>query len=189
MSDSESGPGSQADEAAAVIRAGGIVACPTEAVYGLSCDPDNPAAIERLLRTKQRASDKGLILVAATREQLGPYVLPFSEQLAARTENDWPGPVTWVVPARPGLPPLLTGHRQTLAVRVSAHPVLQALCTRLGKPLTSTSANLSGAAPATSAASVRAALSDTFDYLIDAPLGQLDKPTPIFDGQTFKQLR
>ena len=162
------------------VAAGGVIAYPTEAVYGLGCLPED-LPISRLLRLKQRSPRKGLILVAASVEQL----LPFVEFPDATTRRQvlatWPGPVTWLLPARRGISPWLTGAHATLAVRVSAHPVVQALCRYTG-PLVSTSANRAGAQPARNAAQVRAGLGRSLDYVLAGRIGDSRRPTAIRDA-------
>src|SRR5688572_25705866 len=135
------------ENAARAIRDGGVIAYPTEAVWGLGCDPFDEAAVARLLAIKQRDVAKGLILVAGERAQFDDLLdwstLP-AERLAA-VEASWPGPNTWIVPATARVPRWITGAHHGVAVRVSAHPLVAALCGKLGGPLVSTSANRAGA--------------------------------------------
>jgi len=174
------------DIAIKALTEGKIIAYPTEAVYGVGCDPDNLLAIESLLRAKQRAKTKGLILVAAEFSQLVPYIdlasiTPAQQQ---RMLAGWPGPVTWVVPARPGLTDWLTGQFSTIAVRVSDHPLVQRLCRAYGKPITSTSANLSGQPACRHAADVKIQLGDQVSVILDAPTGGRLNPSEIRDIMT-----
>lgn len=131
------------------LRQQTVIAYPTEAVFGLGCDPDSETAVMQLLAFKQRPVEKGLILIAADYSQLKPYIADHALSVAQREKmfSSWPGPVTWVLPALPDTPRWLTGRFDTLAVRVSDHPLVQALCQKFGKPLVSTSANLSGQPP------------------------------------------
>lgn len=126
--------------AARQVWAGEVIAYPTEAVYGLGCDPLNEAAVLRLLALKQRPIEKGLILIAADFTQLAPF-LSYDQQILDRVLPTWPGPVTWIIPAQAWVPNWLTGEHQSLAVRVTAHPLAKALCQQLHTPLVSTSAN------------------------------------------------
>ena len=129
--------------AARLIRAGALVAYPTEAVYGLGCDPANAEAVMRLLSVKQRPLHKGLILLGADLPQLRPWIELNAEQekqLAAH----WPVGVTYLVPASPRVPRWIRGRHHKVAVRVSGHPLATALSRLAGTPLVSTSANLSG---------------------------------------------
>lgn len=167
---------------------GGVIAYPTEAVFGLGCLPLNDQAVERLLKIKQRPVSKGLILVAATIKQLESYV-DFSEIKNLQTIVDsWPGSVTWVIPAKSTVPAWLTGEHDTLAVRVSAHSIVNALCSELG-PIVSTSANPSSANPAKTNQQVRSYFGAQVDYVIPANITNLMKPTEIRDGLTGNIIR
>ena len=131
---------------AELLRSGGLIAYPTEGVWGLGCDPRSQAAVLRLLALKQRGVDKGLILIAASEAQLTAFIdmgaLTDAQRVAVRAS--WPGPNTWVVPAAPDAPRWITGDHDGIAVRVTAHPVVRALCDAFGGALVSTSANLAG---------------------------------------------
>lgn len=126
-----------------------VIAYPTEAVFGLGCDPDSEQAVNQLLQLKQRDWQKGLILIAADYQQLLPYV--DDQQLTLEQKQrmfaHWPGAVTFVVPAALTTPKWLTGRFDSIAIRVSDHPLVQNLCRDFGKPLVSTSANLAGHPP------------------------------------------
>lgn len=168
-----------------------VVAYPTEAVFGLGCDPDSERAVHALLDLKQRQWEKGLILIAASYEQLLPYVddAKLSGERRAEVFSYWPGPVTWVMPAKSSTPKWLTGRFSTIAVRVSDHPLVQTLCTQFGKPLVSTSANLSGLEPCRTAQEVRVQFGDTFP-VVDADVGGRLNPSEIRDaltGELFRQ--
>jgi L-threonylcarbamoyladenylate synthase len=171
------------------VWAGGVVAYPTEAVYGLGCDPLAVTAIERILTLKARDAGKGFILIASRMEQLLPFLAPLDKTLRHKLDASWPGPVTWVVPAAAAVPAWITGGRDTLAVRVTAHPQARALCELTGMALISTSANLSGHAPARSALQVRARLGDEVDYILPGQTGPRRRPTEIRDAQSGKILR
>ncbi len=171
------------------IARGGVIAYPTEGVYGLGCDPRNLDAVDTLLSLKARSASKGLILLAASLDQLMPFIAPLSQRLRRELDSTWPGPVTWLLPARQGVADVLTGARPTIAVRVTDHPVARALCEEAGTALVSTSANISGRAPALTAADVRLQFGDALDYVVSGELGGLNGPTEIRDGQTGAILR
>jgi len=97
----------QINEAVRILQQGGVIAYPTEAVYGLGCDPNNHQAVERLLAIKQRSQDKGLILIAAEFQQLAPFLVEINKALKAKILATWPGPVTWLWPANPAVSSLL----------------------------------------------------------------------------------
>jgi L-threonylcarbamoyladenylate synthase len=167
--------------ACAALRAGGVIAYPTEAVWGLGCDPLNEAAVMRLLALKRRHWSKGLILVAAEFEQLEPYIQLPSRTAQKRAFATWPGPATWVFPASDLTPMNVSGDRDTVAIRVSAHPVVRQLCLSFGRPIVSTSANRAGHAPARSATTVRLQFREELQALVPGALGGQDKPTVIRD--------
>ncbi len=164
-------------------QSGGVIAYPTEAVFGLGCLPLNEHSVERILILKQRSVSKGLILVAATIKQLETYV-DFSEIKSLQTIYDsWPGPVTWIIPAKSTVPSWLTGEHETLAVRVSSHSTVRALCSELG-PIVSTSANPNSAIPAKTNQQVRSYFGTKVDYVIPANITNVMNPSEIRDGLT-----
>ena len=175
--------------AARVVKAGGLIAYPTEAVYGLGCDPRQEDAVRRLLALKRRPMHKGLILIAASFEQLEPFLQPLTEAERTQLTATWPGPHTWLIPTRPDTPRWLRGRHETLAVRVTAHPLAAALCRVCGHPLVSTSANLSGRPPARGALAVRRQLGRHLDYVLPGPTGGAAKPTEIRDLRTGRRVR
>lgn len=172
-----------------VVWGGGVLAYPTEAVFGLGCDPLAAAAVARILAIKSRDASKGLILIASRIEQLLPFLAPLSKDIRMKLEATWPGPVTWVVPAAVNIPDSLSGGRDTLAVRVTAHPIVRQLCEITGMALVSTSANRSGHPPARNALQVRVLFHKEIDYIVPGDVGGLKKPTEIRDARTGKILR
>lgn len=169
------------------LVAGEVVAYPTEAVWGLGCDPRNETALRRVLTLKQRDPAKGLIVVASHIDQLEALIIIPSRAAYRRARLSWPGPNTWVFPAGPQASPWLTGAHDTLAVRVSAHPVVRALCEAWGGPLVSTSANRAGQPPATSRTQVQLRFPGTL--VVPGALGSLARPTPIREAATGHYLR
>ena len=180
---------SNATKIANVIQQGGVVAYPTEAVFGLGCDPDNQKAVERLLKIKQRSVEKGLILIASEFEQLSNYLLPLSQSLKDKVLATWPGPITWLLPTTSNTPQWITGQHSSVAVRVSSHPACQQLCKALGKPLVSTSANPSQQMPAKTIQMVSTYFQQDIDAIYDAPLGKNKSPTEIRDAISGKKIR
>ncbi len=178
-------------QAARVFHEGGLIAYPTEAVYGLGCDPANGAAVVRLLELKQRPIEKGLILIASSMDQLEPYIdwEALTAVQRARIAQSWPGPYTWLIPTRAATPAWLRGQHTTLAVRITAHPIAAALCAAAGSALVSTSANLSGRRPARTALEVRRALGDRLDYILPGAVGGATKPSTITDAVTGRLVR
>ncbi len=170
------------------LHQGGIIAYPTEAVYGLGCDPLNAQAVTQLLALKERHVSKGLILIAAEIEQLFDYIQPVSDTHFAKARSTWPGPVTWLFPVGPKTPTWICGEHKTVAVRVIAHPIASALCRSFGRPLVSTSANRQGQHPARTAIEAQRIFSDSV-MIITGEVGNLEKPTAIYDVMTGEKLR
>ena len=180
----------QTDPLVEAFKQGVVFAYPTEAVFGLGCDPDNEEAVYRLLSLKKRPVEKGMILVAKNYSQLLPYVNDSAIPMDRRSEifSSWPGPVTWLLPASKSAPDWVTGGSELIAVRVSAHPVVQALCEKFSKPLVSTSANVSGEEPAKNVGQVKAQFDDSV-VCIEGALGDSAKPTTIKNGLNGETLR
>ena len=170
------------------ILAGGVIACPTEAVYGLSCLPTNLEAVENLFSLKNRPEDKGFIIAAASVEQLQGLVEVQNSPMQKEINHSWPGPVTWILPVHKDAPNWLSGGSGDLAVRVTAHPILAALCESCG-PLVSTSANLSGSEPARTAKQVKKYFGEQLDYILDGKLGKSPRPSEIRHGRDGTVLR
>lgn len=174
--------------AAAILHEGGIIAYPTEGVWGLGCDPDNAEAVLHLLALKQRPWQKGLILIAADYEQLAPFVKA-SRIMVKRARATWPGPVTWILPTRDSTPQWLRGIHHSVAVRVTAHPVVTALCRRFGGALVSTSANIGGRPPARRRLQVQRNFGTDLDYIVPGPLGIQRGATEIRDARSGTVIR
>jgi L-threonylcarbamoyladenylate synthase len=170
------------------IKKGEVIAYPTEAVYGLGCDPWDEVAVLRLLDIKQRPWEKGLILIAADFNQLQAFIEPVSADVLQRLTASWPGPNTWVLPARPDVPAVVTGAHNSIAVRVTAHKQTAALCRSFGGAIVSTSANRAGKKPAQTLHDVRWQLPEV-DYVMAGLCAGSDKPSTIRDGLTGERLR
>ncbi|TXH78070.1 MAG: threonylcarbamoyl-AMP synthase [Thiothrix sp.] len=179
----------QIEEAVAIVTAGGLIAYPTEAVFGLGCDPQNEAALQRLLELKQRPAHKGLILIAAELEQVTPYLAALTPEILERILPTWPGPYTWLLPVKPAVSSLVRGEHDTLAVRISAHPVCRALCQQFGGPLISTSANPATQTPARDVESLQTYFAEQLDLILDLPLGQQQNPSEIRNALTGELIR
>ena len=171
------------------MLAGGVIAYPTEAVFGLGCLPQNHAAVLRLLAIKRRSWRKGLLLIGSDLAQIEEIVVLPPEPRRSEIVASWPGPVTWVLPARPRVPRWLSGGRNTVAVRVTDHPVAARLCALVGRAIVSTSANVSRRPPLRAARLVRRALGGAVDYVLGGEVGGLAQPTMIKDGRTGRILR
>lgn len=178
-------------DAARALHRGGVIAYPTEAVWGLGCDPRDEAATLRLLALKQREVDKGLILIAANEAQLAPFVdfesLADAQRTAVRAS--WPGPNTWIVPASADAPRWITGDHDGIAVRVTAHPRVIALCDAFGGAIVSTSANRAGQPAANTFDALDPVVVIGIDGVLEGETGGLERPSAIRDARTGAVLR
>ena len=173
------------------LQSEGVIVYPTEAVYGLGCDPDSEAAVMKLLDIKQRPVEKGLILIADNYGQLLKYVDDDKIPMDKRADifSSWPAAITWVMPANKSTPKWLTGQFDTIAVRVTNHPVVKQLCQEFGKPLVSTSANLSGQDPVLTLEEAKNTFGDKVSAYVEGALGGNTKPSQIKDAFTGKLFR
>ncbi|WP_150911859.1 L-threonylcarbamoyladenylate synthase [Marinobacter halotolerans] len=180
----------QLSQAVRTIRAGGVIAYPTEAVWGLGCDPWNTNAVERILELKQRPMEKGLIVVAGSVEQVRFLLDPLPEDQQQKALGYWPGPFTCLLPDLLGqIPQEVRGRHSTIAVRVSDHPLVQALCQAADSPLVSTSANPAGRQPARYSWQVRQYFGNRLDRVVAGSLGGHRQPSQIIDIVSGQQLR
>ena len=179
------------EAAAKALRQGGVIAYPTEAVWGLGCDPFDQAALLRVLAIKQRPVDKGVILIAGALSQFNGLLAwdALTRERREAVHASWPGPHTWIVPTSARVPRWITGRHDGVAVRVSAHPTVIALCAAFGGALVSTSANLAGAPPAPNRAALDPAVLALVDGVSVGETGGLDTPTRIRDARSGAVLR
>ncbi len=173
-----------------IIQQGGVIAYPTEAVWGLGCDPWNVKAVERVLAIKQRPVEKGVILIGASESQFALLLNPLSREDRAVLSKSWPGPHTWLVPDPDNWVPVwIKGQFQTVAIRVTDHPAVQALCHRFGKPVISTSANLSGESPSLNINEIEETFSNIIDAILTGETGCHKMPSEIRDLSTGQIIR
>lgn len=168
---------------------GEVIAYPTEAVWGLGCDPWNESAVHRILRMKRRDMDKGLIIVAADITQLSGLLTGLPRKAMNTLHRHWPGPTTFLMPHRSLFPECVTGKHDTIAVRVSLHPVIQSLCRITGHPIVSTSANTQGKMPALSRSVVKRYFGDDDILISPGQLGGNLSPSQIIDLQSGTMIR
>lgn len=173
---------------ARILRAGGVIAYPNESVYGLGCLPGNEQAVERVLRLKRRERSLGLILIAAEWDQFEEWAASPSMAAGSGDLSEGKG-VTWVVPASPAAPAWITGGRDTVAVRVSLHPLAAELSRELDSPLVSTSCNPHGKPPARTADEAGRYFGGEIDWIMPGKCGPLKGPTEIRDAATGAVLR
>ena len=170
--------------AADTLFGGGVIAYPTEGVFGLGCMPDDEDALLRLLTIKQRSPDKGLILIASDRAQLDDWIV--AEKIP---QPDAAHPVTWIAPARPGVSPLVRGTHDTLAVRLTTNPIAAQICDAVGSPIISTSANVSGQPVARNQHVLRRQFGARVDYIVPGDCGPATGPSEIRELASGKVLR
>ena len=178
-------------QAVAAMQAGQVVAYPTEAVWGLGCDPFNQAAVAEILRLKQRSVDKGVILIAASIAQVEPYLVGLTAEQYQRVVDSWSddhGANTWLVPLTTKIPAWISGVHDRVAIRVSRHPTVQALCLAYGGAIVSTSANPATENAARTAAEVVAYFADQVPCVV-GEVGQLARPSVIRDVITGQVVR
>ncbi len=163
------------------LRKGGVIAYPTETVYGLGCDPLDMHAVEHVLEYKKRPQDKGLILIAANLAQLQSYIDVDDEALLAKISTPSERPTTWICPIQDTTPDYLCGRHNSIAVRISPSRLVQRLCTEFGGAIVSTSANPSGKAPATNDMMIQRYFGDRLDYVLNGSSTRRGRPSRIID--------
>ncbi len=176
-------------EAVQCLQDGEVIAYPTEAVFGLGCDPLNETAVRKLLALKDRPAEAGLILIADVFDRFEPYIKPPEAGQKERAMATWPGPVTWLFPRNQSVPDWLAGQHETIAIRVSAHPVCRALCAAFGGAIVSTSANPRQGAPGMNAGEVEAYFGSALCGTVAGDLGAGNRPSEIRDLATGRVLR
>jgi len=154
--------------AVAVLRSGGLVVCPTETFYALAADPRNPAAVDRVFAAKGRPDRRPLPILVGDEAAARGCVAIFPDLAARLAARFWPGPLTLVLQAAPGLPERLTGGGTSIGIRVTPHAVAAALSRALGGPIVATSANLSGAPPPVTADEAERSIGGAVDLILDA---------------------
>ena len=171
------------------LTQGGVIAYPTEAVFGFGCDPLNEAAVNRILALKDRPAGQGLILISNSTATQIPFIEDSPAIRWAEIKESWPGPVTWIFPARRSVPSWLTGPGHTIALRVTNHPVVTELCQRYGRPLVSTSANRRQEEPLQTYQAVVDAFSDEVDFVVPGEVLGHQRPSRICHAVTGEVIR
>ncbi len=179
----------QLHRAVATLQRGGLIAYPTEAVWGLGCDPFNADAVQRLLDLKRRPMHKGLILVAADLSQLEPLLTGFSPAQREQLCQPGPRPTTWLLPHHNAVPGWITGEHESVAVRLTRHPLVAALCRQYGGMVVSTSANPSDMPPARDELAARRYFRSAVDCYLSGPTQGLAQASQIINFLTGERLR
>lgn len=180
---------SSVKDASTTLSTGGVIAYPTETVYGLGCLPGFPKSIQLLLDIKQRAASKGLILLGAHRAHLEPFIAPLSEAQWQKIETPRQRATTWIVPASPTISPLISGQRDTVAIRLTTHRLAATLCENCNSALISTSANMSGQTEIRTADALPAELTQHIALTLSGQCGPDLQPSQILDIFTGKVTR
>lgn len=180
------------DEAARVIKKGGVVITPAEGVYGLSCNALDDEAVKRVIAIKERDSAKGLITLVSSMTDLQGLVemSQIDQSIIALMRRLWPGPYTFVVPCEKKCSgKMLTGGRNSIAVRVTSFNTLSTLCQKCAVPLVSTSANLSGAEAVSDFSLISPIILRRVDLALTLPCGGLEGSTSVYDTLSHTLLR
>lgn len=179
----------QPQDAYHYLKQGNIIAYPTEAVYGLGCDPFNEVAVNHLLALKHRSVNQGLILLISDWRQLETLVdlTTIPAMCLAAVKATWPGPVTWIFPKAAAVPAWISGQHQGIAIRMSAHAIAHTLC-QWG-PLVSTSANVSGQEPARDMTQLIQAFPTGIAACVQGSLGDATQPSAIYNVISGQRLR
>lgn len=183
-----------AAEAAACLKSGQVLAYPTEAVWGLGCDPYNQQAFHQILRLKQRPIEKGVILLAAHISQVQHLLHDLTEDMRTKVLLSWSNnrpadrATTWLLPAHEDIPDWIKGEHVKVAVRVTTHPLCVALCQAFGGFIVSTSANPAGLKPARSLQEAIHYFGQELNYL-NGDLGLSQQPSRIIDAVTGEIIR
>jgi L-threonylcarbamoyladenylate synthase len=170
------------------LKSGGIIAYPTEAVYGIGCDPYNKDSVKKITQIKKRESRKSYILVASELSQLSNLININS--LSEEVLNSWPGHNTWLIKPKKNIPSwLMDNENGLIAIRVSSHPEIVKLCQFFKNPIISTSANISGNKILKNHHDVERILGSYLDYLVLGNVGEHPEPSIIKDMKTGKVIR
>lgn len=182
----------QIEQAVKVLQQGGIIAYPTEAVYGLGCDPKNLSAVKKILEVKQREKEKGLILIAASFDQVKPFIQSLEQEIEEKLLTSWHDsdhPVTWLVPVKDDVSDYLCGQYDSLAVRVTQHPLVKELCEKFGGAIVSTSANRANQEAARTSEQVKQIFNNEIDLVLEGQTDLNAQPSEIRDALTNNVIR
>lgn len=174
--------------AAKILKEGGVIAHATEGVWGLACDPWNEITVIRILKIKQRSIDQGLIVIGSDPSMFQEEIDSLPPMTQDKILSSWPGHVTWVLPTS-RFPHWVTGNRRSIAARVPDHEQSRKLAKLFGTPIVSTSANVSGAEPATTMKDVVLEFASKVDFVVPGEIGSVIGPSRILDAETANTIR
>tara|TARA_Y100000996_G_scaffold410834_1_gene393892 strand:+ start:872 stop:1420 length:549 start_codon:yes stop_codon:yes gene_type:complete len=170
------------------LKSGEVIGYPTEAVYGIGCDPWNQSSVEKIAKIKGRKKRQTFLMVASSIDQLTDLI--DISRLSSQVKSSWPGHTTWLIKAKENVPYWLQDEQTNkVGVRVSNHPLVRELCNEYGKPIISTSANISGKEEIKNQQEFIRTFSSDINYLVDGDLGDYDKASMIIDMETNRKIR
>ena len=170
------------------LKSGEVIGYPTEAVYGIGCDPWNQSSVEKIAKIKGRKKRQTFLMVASSIDQLTDLI--DISRLSSQVKSSWPGHTTWLIKAKENVPYWLQDEQTNkVGVRISNHPLVRELCNEYGKPIISTSANISGKEEIKNQQEFMRTFSSDINYLVDGDLGDYDKASMIIDMETNKKIR
>ena len=170
------------------LKSGEVIGYPTEAVYGIGCDPWNQSSVEKIAKIKGRKKRQTFLMVASSIDQLTDLI--DISRLSSQVKSSWPGHTTWLIKAKENVPYWLQDEQTNkVGVRISNHPLVRELCSEYGKPIISTSANISGKEEIKNQQEFIRTFSSDINYLVDGDLGDYDKASMIIDMETNKKIR
>ena len=176
-------------DAKATLEHSGVIAYPTEAVFGLGCNPLDEAATHKVLSLKSRVPEKGLILISYDWESFMPWADDLPIDALQEAESKTPHPVTWLVRKSSLVPSWVHGEHDKVAIRVVQHADAKAICQAFGGPIVSTSCNPEGLPPARSVEEAQAFFGEEIEYYFSSPVGPFKNPSEIRDSVTHESLR
>ena len=179
----------QLSHATEIIRNGGVIAYPTEGVWGLGCDPNNETAVYKLLDLKCRSVQKGLILIGSTADQFAPFIAGLDQSDASSFRMERQRPTTWLVPDNGEAPRWIVGEHSTIALRITEHPLASKLCEYFGGPIVSTSANPQNYPPAQTRETIDTYFSGKLSFVVSGAIGSARGASEIIDLMTGEVIR
>ena len=170
------------------LKSGEVIGYPTEAVYGIGCDPWNQSSVEKIAKIKGRKKRQTFLMVASSIDQLTDLI--DISRLSPQVTSSWPGHTTWLIKAKDNVPYWLQDEQTNkVGIRISNHPLVRELCNEFGKPIISTSANISGKEEIKNQQEFMRTFSSDINYLVDGDLGDYDKASMIIDMETNRKIR
>ena len=170
------------------LKSGEVIGYPTEAVYGIGCDPWNQSSVEKIAKIKGRKNSQTFLMVASSIGQLTDLI--DISKLSPQVASSWPGHTTWLIKAKENVPYWLQDEQTNkVGIRISNHPLVIELCNAFGKPIISTSANVSGKEEIKNQQEFIRTFSSDINYLVDGDLGDYDETSVIIDMETNKKIR